>query len=358
MKTKQLVITALALTVAFTSCNKDNPEPEQPATPSASAYDNGVFITNEGPFGSGTGTISFYSRSNGALTNDIFEAKNSYPLGNVVQSMSVHNGKGYIVVNNAGKVEVVDAGTFASGGVISGLNSPRYFLGIDNNKGYISEWGLSGAGSVKVVDLNSKTVTATIATGKGAEGMVKVGNKVYVACSGGFENDSVVTVIDATTNTVLSSIDVGPNPKSIQVDANGKVWVLCSGQWNMSYTMLEQPGSLVCINTTSDVIELTLSFASMYSQPFNLVTNSAKTTLYYTYDGKVYSHAQSATALSTAAVINRNFYAVGVDPTNDYFYCTDAGNFSSNGKVLRYNATGMVVDSFTVGIIPGGLCFK
>lgn len=358
MKTNQLLITALTLTVAFVSCKKDNPEPEPTPTPTPAAYENGVFITNEGPFGSGTGTISFYGRSSGAVSLDIFETKNSYPLGNVVQSMAVHNGKGYIVVNNAGKVEVVDAGSFATSGVISGFVSPRYFLGIDNNKGYITEWGTSGAGAVKVVDLNTKTITATIPTGKGAEGMVKVGNKVYVACSGGFDNDSVVTVIDATTNTVLSSIDVGPNPKSIQVDANGKVWVLCSGQWNTSFTMIEKPGSLVCINTTTDVIELSLSFTSTYSQPFNLVTNNAKTTLYYTYDGKVYSHAQTATALSTSAVINRNFYALGIDPANDYFYCSDAGNFSSNGKVLRYTTTGMVVDSFTVGIIPGGFSFN
>lgn len=357
MKTNKLLITALALTVAFVSCKKDNPEPEPPASPSASAYDNGVFITNEGPFGSGTGTISFYGRSNGAVTQDIFEAINTYPLGNVVQSMAVHNGKGYIVVNNAGKVEVVDAGTFASSGVISGLTSPRYFLGIDNNKGYISEWGTT-TGAVKVVDLTTKTVTATVNTGAGAEGMVKVGNKVYVACSGGFGNDSVVTVIDATTNAVLSSIDVGPNPKSIQVDANGKVWVLCSGQWNMSFTMLEKPGSLVRIDPATDLVELSLMFTSVYSQPFNLVTNNAKTFLYYTYDGKVYSHAQTAIALSSSATISRNFYALGIDPTNDYFYGSDAGNFSSNGKVLRYNTAGTVVDSFSVGIIPGGFCFK
>lgn len=356
MKTNKLLLSILAVTIAFTACDKNDPEPETPAS-TTGAYNNGVFITNEGPFGSGTGTISFYDRGSATVSNDIFEVKNSYPLGNVVQSMTVFNGNGYIVVNNSGKVEVVDAATFTSGGVISGLTAPRYFLGVDNNKGYISEWG-STSGSVKVVDLTTKAVTATIATGSGPDGMVKVGNKVYVACSGGFSNDSTVTVIDATTNVVLSSIVVGANPKSIQADASGNVWVLCAGQWDMTYTALEKTGSLVRLNTTTDVVELSLPFSSTTSQPFNLVTNNAKTTLYYTYNGKVYAHPYAATTLSSTAVINRNFYGLGVDPSNDYFFGSDAGNFSSNGKVLRYNASGVVVDSFTVGIIPGGFCFN
>ncbi|MES2593343.1 MAG: DUF5074 domain-containing protein [Bacteroidota bacterium] len=358
MKTKQFLVSTFVLVLAFTSCKKDDPETPAATTPVA-AYDNGVFITNEGPYGTGTGTISFYGRSTSSVNEDIFQVKNNYPLGNVVQSMEIFNGKGYIVVNNAGKVEVVDAGSFATAGAITGLTSPRYFLGVDNSKAYISEWGTGGvSGAVKVVDLNTKTVTATINTGKGAEGMVKYGNNVYVACSGGFGNDSVVTVINSTTNNVVSTITVGANPKSIKVDANGKIWVLCAGQWDINYTALEKTGKLVRIDPATNTVDLSLTFTSTYSQPFNLVTNNAKTMLYYTYDGKVYSQSSTSSALSTTAVINRNFYGLAIDPANDYFYVSDAGNFSSNGKVLRYNATGTVVDSFTVGIVPGNFCFK
>ncbi len=360
MKTKQIIyLSTLALAITFTSCKKDKPDAPVSTTTSAATYDNGVFITNEGPFGSGTGTVSFYSRSSSTVVNDIFQSKNSYPLGNVVQSMSVFNGKGYIVVNNSGKIEVVDAGSFASGGVINGLTNPRYFLGITNDKGYVSEWGAGGvAGAIEVIDLNTKTITSSIATGKGAEGMVKSGNNVYIACSGGNDNDSVVTVINATTNAIVKTINVGTNPKSIQVDANGKVWVLCIGQWNGSYSALVKTGKLVRINTTADTVDLSLPFASTSSQPSNLVINSTKTSLYYSYNGKVYAHSSTASTLNSTAIINRNFYGFGIDPTNDYFYGTDAGDYVSKGKVLRYNTTGVVVDSFTVGVIPGNFCFK
>lgn len=360
MKTsKLLVFTAFAVVSIFTSCKKDDPEPD-PTTPSAgTTYDNGVFVTNEGPFGSGTGTLSFISRNGGSPYNDIFEAKNSFPLGNIVQSMTIHNSKGYVVVNNAGKVEIIDASTMATAGTISGFTYPRYFLGIDNSKAYVSEWGTGGlAGAVKVVDLNSKTITATINTGKGAENMVKVGNKVFVACGGGFDNDSVVTVIDALSNAVDTTIIVGANPSNLQVDANGNVWVLCKGKYNASWTALEQTGKLVRLNGTSYATELSLPFASTSSQPGNLVINSAKTTLYYVYSGNVYAHAIASTVLNSSATINRSFYGLGIDPVFDQFYGSDAVDFSSNGKVIRYTSSGVVVDSFTVGVIPGNFCFK
>lgn len=361
MKTKQLFyLSALTVAITFASCKKDDPEPAPGGGSTAgTTYNNGVFITNEGPFGSGTGTISFYSRSSGSVASDIFEAKNGYPLGNIVQSMEIYNSKAYIVVNNAGKVEVADGSTFATAGTITGFTYPRYFLGINSNKGYVSEWGTGGvAGAVKVVDLTTKTITGTITTGKGAEGMVLAGSKVYVACGGGFDNDSVVTVINSTTNAAITNINVGANPKSIKMDASGKVWVLCSGQWDPTYTFLISPGKLVRIDTLTNTVDLTLPFASTTAQPSNLVINSTKTTLYYSYSGGVYAHSTSASALSVTATINRSFYGLGIDPTNNYFYGSDAVDFSSNGKVIRYNASGTLLDSITVGVIPGGFYFK
>lgn len=360
MKTIRLIfISAVAVATIFAGCKKDEPVLD-PTLPSPSTvYDNGVFITNEGPFGSGSGTVSFYSRTNAVVYNDIFEAKNSFPLGNIVQSMSIFNGKGYIVVNNSGKIEVVDANSFASNGTITGFTYPRYFLGIDNTKAYVSEWGVGGSnGAIKVVNLLTNTVTATINIGKGAESMVKNATKVYVACGGGFDNDSVVTIINSSTNTIDTNIVVGANPSNIQIDANGDIWVLCKGKYNSSWTALEQTGRLVKLNGLTNAIELSLNFSSTFSQPSNLVINASKNTLYYSYDGMLYAHPISSVSLVSSATINRNFYSLGIDPTTDYFYGSDALDFTSNGKVIRYTPAGVAIDSFTVGVIPGNFYFR
>lgn len=360
MKTKNIFyLSVTALTLTFTSCKKDNPKSDPTIPPTSSGYDNGVFIINQGAYTGGTGTISYYNRSTGSISNDIFYAKNNFPLGNIAQSMELYNGKGYIVVNNAGKIEVVDGSSFASSGTITGLTYPRFFLGIDNSKAYVTEWGASGvAGAVKVINLSNNTVSSTITTGKGAETMVKSGNFVYVACSGGFDTDSVVTVINSTTNAVVTNINVGANPKYIKADNNGKIWVLCYGQWDAAFSYLIKTGSLVRIDVATNMVDLTLPFSSVYSQPSNLVINSAKSTLYYCYNSQVYSQSTTSASLDATMLINRNFYGLGIDPTNNYFFGADAGDYTSDGWVLRYTPTGTVVDSVKVGIIPGDFFFK
>lgn len=357
--TKQWLALSVALTFTVAGCKKEDPQPPANNITPGAYESSGVFITNEGPFGSGTGTVSFYNRNTGAVSNDIFQTANGVPLGNIVQSMSIYNGKGYIVVNNAGKMEVVNAGDFKSSASITGLNQPRYFLGIDNSKGYITEWGSTGtSGAVRVINLTNNTISSTISTGAGAESMVKVNNSVYVTCKGGYGNDSVLTVINSGTDAVITNIPVGPNPAGIQVDANGMIWVLCGGQWNTSFTALDKTGKLVRINPSTNTVEQAFTFSSTTSSPSNLTINAAKNKLYYTYNGAVYSHDISATSLSSAAFINRNFYGMGVDPSNDYLFGADAGNFTSNGYVIRFNTAGAKVDSFQVGIIPGGFFFK
>src|SRR5690606_36133260 len=120
--------------------------------------------------------------------------------GNIVQSMNVLNTSGYIVVNNANKIEVVEAGTFKSVGTITGLNAPRYILQVNDQKAYITEWGNGSEGNIRILNLTNNSIEGTINLNrKGAEKMLKHGDYVYVTCQGGYDKDSVVTVIDANT---------------------------------------------------------------------------------------------------------------------------------------------------------------
>jgi len=183
-QTNKLLMMVLTITsMSILGCKKDETSPS--LTPGA--YDAGVFITNEGQFGNGTGSVSFYNRTSGVVTNMVFETANDgATLGNIVQSMEIYNSKGYIMVNNANKVVVVNGSDFKFVTSIT-ATLPRYFLGIDNGKAYVSEWGTGGVnGAIKVINLANNTVSSSIGTGKGAEKMVKSGNYVYVSCQGGF----------------------------------------------------------------------------------------------------------------------------------------------------------------------------
>ena len=327
-------------------------------------YENGVFITNEGPFQTGTGTVSFYDRSTQEVTNGIFEAKNGRPLGNIVQSMQIHNELGYVVVNNSNKMEVVDPRDFSSVGVVENLEQPRYFLGIDDDKGYVSLWGSTGLdGKVAVVDLTSFSVTKTIDTGIGSEEMARVGDRIYVCNSGVFGVANTLSVIDITTDELLTNIEVGDNPQNIEIDMNGFLWVACTGAkiFNQDFSInLEEStsGRLVMVDPSNNEVQGEFVFEDVSLSPSRLSINNSGNTLFYLLGGSVFSQSVNSMTPSTTPIISGFFYGLGIDPVENIIYASDAGDFASDGQVMRFNSDGTLIDTFQVGVIPGDFFFN
>ena len=320
----------------------------------------GVFIVNEGAFGQSNGDVSFMS-NNGFKEITLFSTANNRPLGDVVQSMCIIGDKAYLVANNSQKIEVVSMTSFKSVGVITGLSSPRFITQINNTTAYVSDWI---SNSVKIIDLNTNQVIGSINAGNGPEQMINLNSKVYVTNVGGFGKDSTVTVIDAGTNTVQTTIQVGINPNSVIVDNTGMVWVLCGGSLGDDFTPNTADdigGKLVKINPVSNTIVQSYDFAQG-KHPLKLTTNFSKTTLYYlhgssAYTGDVRRMSVNASVLPSTAIVNREFYGLGIHPGNENIHGS-IGSFSANSHALRYSINGTLIDSMQVGIGPNGFVFN
>lgn len=340
----------VALSVFLASCKKD-PDPVVAIQP----YESGVFITHEGAFTGGTGTVSFYNRTIGGIKNDIFATENSgTAIGNILQSMSVANGKAYLVVNNANRIIVADAKTFKYQDSIGGTTLPRYFLALDDKKAFVSEWGTGGVnGAIKVLDLATKKFTKTIATGKGAERLLRVGNTIWVANNGGFDKDSTVAIIDISTEAITSKINIGVSPNSLLQDVNGDIWVLSGGAWGAAN------GKLVQIK--GNTIAATFSVPQGSS---SLVTNAAKNTLYFIGGKAIYQKDLTTTAPSIwidKPTLNASFgtlYGLAIDPKTNNVFLADAKNYSSTGTVYVFNNAKTFTDSLKTGIIPSNFWFQ
>lgn len=349
---------AAALAIMLTaSCNKDRDDVQLPEK----LFQPGVLIVNEGPFGTGTGTLDFYDPQNKKLESDIYQKVNGVPIGNIFQSAFFDLAFGYLVANNSGAVRVVDANNMKLFRSIEDMASPRYAVKTGTASVAISDWA---SGKVFFYQTPTYTKLAEVESGNGPERMYfqQSANKLYVLNSGGFFTDSTITVINTTNFQVLRKIQVPFNPNAFAVDKDGKLWVICGGKKDFTNPANNTPGALVRINTSTDQIETTFSFDDASKFPSNLTINRGRDELYFVddkYFGGVYRMNIANNALPATPVLNRTAYALAVDDIRGDLYVGDAGNFNQAGMMIRYTIPSLtVVDSQQVGVIPGNFTFR
>ena len=353
MKSTSILAAVFILSLLIGSCSKDDTEtPQEPL----GAYEGGILVSNEGPFGNGTGTVTFISSDLNITESAIFNKVNGEDLGNIVQSIGFNGDHAYIVANNSNKITVVNRYSFEKLGTITeGLDNPRYFVSV-NNTGYVTNWGDPFDETddyVAIINLQNFTVEGTISVVFGPEDIVVNNNTIYVAHQGAFSQNNIVTAIDANTNTVLETITVGDVPNSLVLDPQGNLWVLSEG--NPSYTDNETAGSLTKINTSSNLVVDTLEFQST-DHPGLLCSDGID--LYYQLNGAVYKMSYSDSSLPSGPRFGGvSFYTMAV--ANGKLYGTDAKDFASQGSLTVYDlGTNSVIKTVTTGIIPGGIYFN
>lgn len=345
------ILYLLAILVIIISCKKEvNDGP-------TAIWKDSVFITNEGPFAGGTGTVLAYNRETGEVSNDLFEPANGRPLGNVVQSLAIDNDLVWIAVNNSNLVEVVKLEDFTSVATIENIPLPRYVVFTEGHA-FVSCWD----NSVKKIDLSDFSVVQSLPTGAGPDEMIIYNDELFVINSGGFGADSNITILSTNDEEHYGSMYVGHRPSGILVDANDHIWVLCSGiGYNGFPAPGDTPGRLICLNPDNKQFIYELEFPDAANHPDQLVISDDGKTLYYACPDGIYSVSVSNPVLSSAPYIPGSvmYYSLGYDPVTDMIYASDPMDYSQDGRIYRFLASnGSAVDSFEAGIIPGFFWFN
>jgi len=340
-----IVLYSLFLVLTCIACRKD--QPVQPTNNISIQKSNGVFITCEGNYLFGNAKISYYNTLTDSVQDDIYKTANNTSLGDVCQSMYFYNEKAYIVVNNSGKVVVVNANTFIQTNTIYGFTSPRYLLPINNNIAYVSDLY---ANKISIVDLTLDSIIGHIPCNGWTEELLLYNNKVYVTAPGG----EYMYIINTTSNQLEDSINIGYGSNSIKLDKDNKLWVLCGGN------QTNKNAALYCINPNNNSIEKEFQFTTNTKKPWRLTTNNTSDTLYFLNKG-VYQMNIEANSLPEHPLISENtesFYGIGVEPTTGILYVADAIDYVQRGKIYRYTPNGILLNTFLVGIIPGHFYFR
>jgi YVTN family beta-propeller protein len=326
------------------------------------AYDDGLLILNQGNFGGGNSSISYWSNDFSTFELNAFGSVNpSVPLGDTAQDLGFYGDKAYVIVNLSNTIQVVNRYTLEHLTTIStGLYNPRY-IAFANGNAYITNWGDGNNPTddfVAVLNLSSNTVTTTIPVAEGPERILEHNNKLYVAHLGGFSFGNTISVIQTGSNAI-TSIEVGDVPNSM-VLVNNDLYVLCGGKpsW-VEEPATETSGSLVQVNLSSNTVTSALPFL-LGNHPSNLTLYDNK--FYYTLNSDVFSKSITANTIPLDPIFSTSpqgvygVYSFAV--SNNKIYVGDAADYNSNGKVYVYSLSGTLENQQTVGVIPGGFYFN
>lgn len=318
----------------------------------------GLFICCEGNFQYGNATLSYYSPSTKTVNNEIFFRTNGMKLGDVAQSMTIHDGKGWIVVNNSHVVFAIDVNSFREVGRIENLPSPRYIHFVSNKKAYVSQlWD----NRIAIIDPGNYEITGYISVpgmsseSGSTEQMVQLGKYVYCNC---WSYQNRIIKIDTETDRVVDELKIGIQPNSLALDRDGKLWTITDGGYEGSPFGFETP-ALYKIDAERFEVEQRFDF-SPGDSPGEIVINESKDHLYW-INGDVWDMDIDSESLPAEPFIpyrSTKYYGLTVAPGNGDVYIGDAIDYRQQGMIHRFSSGGELIDKFYVGISPGAFCWK
>lgn len=322
------------------------------------ASGSGLFITNEGNFQYGNATLSYYDPATKTVQNEVFFRANGMKLGDVAQSMCIHDNKGWVVVNNSHVIFAIDLNTFKEVGRIENLTSPRYIHFLSDEKAYVTQlWD----NRIFIINPKKYEITGyiqvpdmTMESGS-TEQMVQYGKYVYCNC---WSYQNRIIKIDTETDQVVDELKVGIQPTSLVMDCNNKMWTVTDGGYEGSPYGYEAP-SLYRIDAETFSVEKQFRFRKGDS-PSEMQLNGTRDTLYW-IDRDVWRMPVAGEQLPVRPFLEyreTKYYGLTVDPANGDVYVADAVDYQQQGVVYRYTAKGEPVDEFHVGVAPGAFCWK
>jgi DNA-binding beta-propeller fold protein YncE len=305
-----------------------------------------IIVVNEGNFGWSNADLTLYNPDDKSIYNGLFKNANGFKAGDVLQSLYSCNNHFYLILNNSGKIEVIDTQTFKSIASIAGLRSPRYMVKVSATKAYVSDLYDN---QLAVIDLNTNQIVDHIECRGWTEELLIHQGMVYVTN----EKTEYIYLINPSVNEVVDSIKVSLGSNSLQVDKNGYLWVACLGD-----SIKNVDGGIYQIDLSARKSIQEFHGAANKMHASDLRINTQGDTLYY-----IDQHVWQLPVLKPLPKLyfyksGSNFYGLGVSPHTNKVYVTNVPNYTANGTVYGISRQGLsFADSFQAGLIPSGFHF-
>jgi hypothetical protein len=332
MKKQFLVLIGVLL--SFTSCEKEELTIENKVSTEL------IFVANEGKFGTSNGSVS--------VIKDEQVIQTIPNIGDVVQSLLVHQNKLFVAVNNSHKIKIYDI--TENGLLLPGIeintkgSSPREMTIVDN-KLYFTNWNTQ---DVKVLNLFTYGFEEPIKVDGLPESIVHNGENIFVGImmNEDYSDASTVLKINPQTNNVVSNFEVGKGPTSLLV-MNKQLLVartFYDENWNAFYG--------------TSMVEITVDEGS--SNPVTIVNYGAGVVCggsIHSFKGNPYrSYLGGVAQLDRDLIIDENSLVGFTDDSNVYSVETINDKVyigTLDGYVKVLSEDGVELNTLKVGEFPG-----
>ena len=360
------------------SCRDDDdeiiPSVVTKVTPSDSVLGpvKGFFLLNEGNMGSNKASLDYFDYASGEYHKNIFPERNPNvvkELGDVGNDIQIYGSKLYAVINCSHLIEVMDVNTAKEISKITVTNC-RYIV-FKDGYAYVSSYAgpvlidpNARLGEVVKIDTATLQVVGSCTVGYQPEEMVIVGNKLYVANSGGYRvpnYDNTVSVIDLETFEEIKKITVAINLHRMRVDRDGLIYVTSRGDY------YDVHSNTYVINSKTDMVAGTLNFPaselylcgdSLYSYSTEYSKITGKWTINYTiYDTKMRRVVSRSFIKDGTDKLIVTPYALAVNPENGEILVGDAGDYVTPVTLYCFTPRGKKKWSVQTGDIPAHIVF-
>ena len=367
----------------FTSCRTDDiivyMEDVDTGAPAAPTEVKGMYVLCEGNMGSNKATLDYLDLS--AADSTIHYLRNIYAernpgevkeLGDVGNDIQIYGSRLWLVINCSNKVEVCRARDAVKIGKVD-IPNCRYvafhegYAYVSSYVGPVSVGQDAPLGQVYKIDTLTLQVAGRVTVGYQPDELAVVGDKLYVANSGGYrapDYDRTVSVIDLQTFAVERTIDVAPNLHRCRADRYGQLWVTSRGDYFDNPSRLcwlqpdadgqMQPGGQIDVAVSDMCIVGDSLYYIGVQFDYNTMRNEHS---YGIVDVK--KHEVITTQLTDApeAAAVKLPYGIIVHPQQRDFYLMDAKNYVSSGELLHFRSDGTFDYKVRTGDIPAHAVF-
>lgn len=340
----------------------------------------GMYLLNEGNMGSNKCTLDYLDLSGNTETvhyyRNIYAERNPSTvkeLGDVGNDLKIHDSKLWMVINCSNKVEVATADSCRR---LAKIDIPNCrYIAFDDNYAYVSSYvgpvqisTNTQLGRVYKIDTRTYQKVDSIEVGYQPEELCIVGNKLYVANSGGYripQYDHTISIIDLSAFKEEKKIDVADNLHRCRADHYNQLWVSSRGTYNGTPAKLfwlepDKQGEM----TVKDCLPVAVSDMCIVGDSlyfFGVEWNYVKMENEISYGIiNVRTHQLITRQLSEAKEIESITlpYGLIVNPVHRDFYIMDAKNYVSSGELLHFHADGTFDWRVWTGDIPAHAVFR